>query len=321
MATTEQDTLFANTTSADIDARIEALIDAGAVFYSSSSGGKDSDCMHIKLQERIPRDQLVVVHANLGEVEWPGVIDHIKQTAGMPVNVVSAPKTFMQMVLRRGMWPSPRNRQCTSDLKKNPIEKFIKADLKARGKTIGVNCTGLRAQESANRAKREAFSVNTSLTLASGARTVYDWLPVFDMTTDEVFETIYAAGQKPFWAYGERGELNDRLSCQICIMGSQKDCAHAAKVNPHLYALYVATEKVIGHTIFVKSKQKDGVRTAIPVPLEDRVGVAADPDLVTQLIPVVQLEYEKEQAVQAEITKNRMSKGAQNSAQHDLFAA
>ena len=34
--------------------------------------------MTILLARIVPRDQLVVVHAPLGEVEWPGTIEHIE---------------------------------------------------------------------------------------------------------------------------------------------------------------------------------------------------------------------------------------------------
>ncbi|WP_447870696.1 hypothetical protein [Serratia fonticola] len=100
---------------------------------------------------------MVVVHASLGEVESPGVINHIQATITHPLNVVQAGKTFLGMVERRGMWPSAQHRQCTSDLKRGPIEKFIRQDMKSRGGGIAVNCMGLRAAESAARSRRTPF--------------------------------------------------------------------------------------------------------------------------------------------------------------------
>ena len=40
----------------------------------SHSGRKDSQCVTILLSRLVPRDQLLFVHAPLGEVEWPGTI-------------------------------------------------------------------------------------------------------------------------------------------------------------------------------------------------------------------------------------------------------
>ena len=50
----------------------------------NSSGGKDSQCMTILLSRLVPREQLLVVHAPLGEVEWPGVVRHRRVTPRYP---------------------------------------------------------------------------------------------------------------------------------------------------------------------------------------------------------------------------------------------
>lgn len=238
---------------------IQNVIDAGAIFYCSHSGGKDSQAMYAELVKIIPTDQLVVVHADLGRVEWPGVLEHIGSTTTHGVNVVNAKKDLLGMVKHRGMWPSAAYRQCTSDLKRGPIFLFIRHDLKRRGATIAVNCMGLRAAESSARAKRTPFSFNKMQ--SCGTRTVYDWLPIFDLSTAEVFQIIEAAGQKPFWTY----ERNERLSCVFCIMGSLNDLRHGAEQNPALYREYVELEKEIGHTIFMNGKE--------PIYLEDYTGV------------------------------------------------
>lgn len=242
---------------------ITELISQGAVFYCSHSGGKDSQRMYIKLRSMIPPDQLVVVHACLGKVEWPGVIDHIKRYITHPLHIVSAEKQFLGMVERRGMWPSAAYRQCTSDLKRGPIFKAIRQDLKQRGATIAVNCMGLRAEESAARAKREPLRYNQQESVNGRVvRHVWDWLPIFDLTTAEVFQGIAEAGEEPFWAYADG---NERLSCVFCIMGSISDLRHGARCNPGLYREYVELERKIGHTIFTKGKT--------PIPLEEYTGI------------------------------------------------
>lgn len=245
-----------------VNESIDGLIAKGAIFYVSHSGGKDSQAMYAMLNRIVPHEQIVVVHADLGEVEWSGVQDHINENITHPLNVVRAGKTLLGMVEQRGMWPSAAFRQCTSDLKRGPIVKFIRADLKAKGKRLGVNCMGLRAQESAARAKRNPLTINGDLSRAGRTnRTVYDLLPIFEWSTEEVFAEIEMAGQKPFWAY----EKNERLSCVFCIMGSLNDLRHGAEQNPKLYKTYVELEKKIGHTIFTKGKQ--------PVYLEDHTGI------------------------------------------------
>lgn len=241
---------------------INTLINQGAIFYVSHSGGKDSQAMYTLIKQMVPSNQIVVVHANLGEVEWAGVIDHIKNTTSHEVNVVKAGKTFLEMVENRGMWPSAAYRQCTSDLKRGPIFKFIRNDLKERNRTIAINCMGLRAQESTARAKKEPFSYNKQESVDKRVtRHVYNWLPIFHLTTEEVFQTIREADQQSFWAY----KKNERLSCVFCIMGCVNDLRHGAEQNPELYKKYVKLEQKIGHTIFMKGKE--------PISLEEHVGI------------------------------------------------
>lgn len=47
---------------------------------------------------------------------------------GVELTVVRNPKrTYLEMVEHRGMFPSAQYRQCTSDLKRGPIEKYIRS--------------------------------------------------------------------------------------------------------------------------------------------------------------------------------------------------
>lgn len=245
-----------------INAEIQDLIDRGAIFYCSHSGGKDSQAMYAEMIDVIPADQFVLIHADLGEIEWTGVQDHIANTTRHPLNVVQAGKTFFDMVERRNetrpdvpCWPSSAHRQCTSDLKRDPIHKFIRSDLKARGKLLAVNCTGIRAQESSARSKKNPFVMNKRLSKAG--REVWEWMPIFEWSVTEVFARIAETGDAPFWAYQE----NERLSCVFCIMGCAGDLNHGARQRPELFAKYVEIEQRTGYTMFAKQslEQKAGI--------------------------------------------------------------
>lgn len=250
--------------------KIEQLIQQKALFVVNHSGGKDSQAMTILLHQLVPADQLVIVHAHLPEVEWDGTLVHINHTAlGIPVHVTQSVKTFFEMVDHRGMFPDANRRQCTSDLKRGPIEREIRVIAKQRQSKIIVNCMGLRADESPGRAKKEALKLNIKNTLwpfswkASRklveGRPWYDWLPIHDWSTDQVFDTIHKAGQKAFWIYYAG---MTRKSCSFCIMGSQGDLKLAAKLRPGLYEKYVQKEKELGHTLQMSRK-----------PLEEITGI------------------------------------------------
>ena len=58
-----------------IPEKIQQLINRNALFVANHSGGKDSQVMLIELLKIVPREQLLVVHATLGELEWPGALE------------------------------------------------------------------------------------------------------------------------------------------------------------------------------------------------------------------------------------------------------
>ncbi|OTT04031.1 phosphoadenosine phosphosulfate reductase family protein [Acinetobacter pittii] len=224
-----------------------------ALFVVNHSGGKDSQAMMIKLLEFVPKEQILVVHASLGFMEWPGALELAREQAeiaGVPFIVAKAKKSFLDMVLKRyserpevPSFPSPKYRQCTSDLKRGPITREIRRYAKANGFDRIVNCVGLRAEESSNRAKQQIFKIASEN--GKAGRTWYDYLPIHSLTTSEVFKTIKNADQIPHWAYQD----NDRLSCITCIMGSPKDLIHGAVKNPQIYALMCLVEEITGYSM------------------------------------------------------------------------
>jgi DNA sulfur modification protein DndC len=175
--------------------QVNELKSRGALFIVNHSGGKDSQAMLITLRRFVPAEQLILVHADLGEVEWAGLKEHIKATApDLPLEVALAiykdgsEKTLLGEWERKGKAPSPAQRWCTSDLKRGPIEKIVRRVMKERGIQVAVNCMGMRAGESCDRAKLEPWKLNKRLSLAG--REVWDWLPIHGLTTEEVFQTI-----------------------------------------------------------------------------------------------------------------------------------
>lgn len=250
-----------------IPAQIHELIARGALFVVNHSGGKDSQAMYLVLRTFVPASQLVIVHADLGAVEWAGAVGHIRATTnGEPLHICSARRNLLQMIEERGMFPSPTLRQCTSDLKRGPIERTIRAITRERQAQgieawgLVVNCMGMRAQESASRKKLPAFQ--HSARNSKAGREWYDWLPIHDATEAQVFAAIAAAGQQPHpvYAMGMR-----RFSCVFCIMATEEDLRTAARLaterpgllnDPHLYRRYVQLEKSTGQVMLMPKSRK-----------------------------------------------------------------
>ena len=239
----------ANLADVAVPPRCGQMIRAGALVVVNSSGGKDSQTMTILLSRIVAREQLLVVHAPLGEMEWPGTVEHVESTLPDGVPLIFAPvssgKSLLDQVEERGKFPGVRQRWCTASNKRGPIERELRRYLKAHPRFGGrlVNCLGIRRDESAARAKRVPWRRNERMSVAG--REVFDWLPIFGLSTVGVFRIIRDAGQSPHWIYRHLS----RCSCSFCIFSSPRDLRTAAELRPGLYRRYAQTESRIGHTL------------------------------------------------------------------------
>ena len=183
--------------------------------------------MTILLSRIVPREQIVVVHAPLAEVEWPGTVEHIESTLPHGVPLILAPvtsgKSLLDSIEERGRFPSASVRWCTSSTKRGPIERELRRYLKAHPQFGGrlVNAMGMRAEESAARARKLPWKRSDRNSKAG--RSWYDWLPIFGLTEHQVFDVIHAAGQSPHPAYAMG---MSRLSCRVLHHGLARRSPH-----------------------------------------------------------------------------------------------
>lgn len=232
-----------------------AMVAAGALVAVSSSGGKDSQALTIVLARVVPADQLIVVHAPLRLVEWPGTIEHIRRWLPPAVPLVLAPiasgETLLDRFEKRGMFPSKHNRYCTSDYKRGPIERELRRYLKAHPRFRGriVSAIGYRAEESSDREIKDTWQ--HSARNSKAGRAWFDLHPILHWSRADVFRTIRDAGQQPHWAYGAG---MSRVSCSFCIFGSEADLRTAARLRPGLYRQYAGLEVRKCHTLSLSRK-------------------------------------------------------------------
>ena len=230
------------------------------VILINSSGGKDSQAQLDLLVEQadaqgVSRARLVVVHADLGRVEWQGTKALAAEQArhyGLRFEVVRRQQDLLDQVEARGLWPSSKARFCTSDHKRDQVAKLL-TQLTAEltnpgGRAFGrqariLNCQGIRAQESTERAKKSPFQVDKR---ASNSRRHVDlYYPIFDWSTEQVWARIKASGVRHHRAYDLGAS---RLSCVFCVFASKRDLTIAAEHNPELLQAYADVEARIGHT-------------------------------------------------------------------------
>ncbi|HEX5271110.1 MAG TPA: phosphoadenosine phosphosulfate reductase family protein [Gemmataceae bacterium] len=222
----------------------------------NSSAGKDSQAMLDAVVEEAKKEgvleRVVVVHADLGRVEWAGTRELAERQArhyGVRFEVVlRSQNDLLDHVLARGRWPSPSARYCTSDHKRGPVATlFTRLTAETRQRNPGqvvrlLNCLGLRADESPARAKLVPFQLDERA--SNGKRTVYRWLPLHSWTAEAVWARIRASGVEshPAYALGM-----PRLSCCFCIFAPKAALLLAARHNQQLLEEYVRVEEATGH--------------------------------------------------------------------------
>ncbi len=233
-------------------------------------------------------------------------MDHLRATTDQPFDVVVAKwgsgevKTFDSLVRHareaRGVahpFPSPSNRQCTSDLKTGPIKSATLTKLcelnglpvyakGGCGSVVGspwrivVMCLGIRGKESTARSQEIPWRLN--LPSSKEGRAWFRWYPIFDWTREEVFDEIFKHGQEPFWTYGMTDEHlamirekhpkathgMSRLSCQFCIMADDHDLTVAAHLAPAAYARRCELEDQMQSTMMMSRKRLPIITGVIP---------------------------------------------------------
>ena len=225
------------------------------IILINSSAGKDSQAMldyvySLAVTEGVA-DRITVVHADLGRAEWSKTGQLAAEQAahyGARFEIVSRPQgDLLDHIQERGKFPSSSARYCTSDHKRGQVSKVITKLVSEKWfgyRPVKVlNCMGLRAEESPNRAKLPQLKRDARQT--NGKRIVDVWLPIQEWTTDQVWARIRQAGTRYHPAY----DLGmGRLSCVFCIFAPKQQLVLAGKHNPELLAQYVQVEQEIGHT-------------------------------------------------------------------------
>lgn len=212
------------------------------------SGGKDSCAMLAYLCENYPDVKKHVVMADTGwehtdAVEWA---EKIVAMFGLQLHVVrNKRKSFLTMVKSRGKFPGMSQRQCTSDLKRDPIHAWVKQNVKD---PLVINCMGIRSEESSGRAKQKNLSRNKRVT--NSKRTMWDWNPIKDWKETQVLEYLAARNipLHPVYQYLRR------FSCRVCIFMSDHDLRQVQQHDPAAIHAIAALEEKINFTMFQRGK-------------------------------------------------------------------
>lgn len=240
-----------------VPAEVRDALERGAVVALSVSGGKDSQAMATSVLDYLKAEglgnQVLAVHADLGRAEWwqtPAVVEAQAEAWGIPLAIVrrsDGRDLLAHMEARRDklsgtgrpFWPSSTNRYCTSDLKRDPIDKLLR--------TLGplvISVEGIRAEESRSRAKKPCWEPRKRI--QTQGREALTWRPIHDWTEADVYEAI--GGRHGPLVHPAYGLGNDRLSCSLCIFGSRGDLVRGAMANPEYFEDLCRLEEETGFT-------------------------------------------------------------------------
>lgn len=258
-------------------ASLAASIDLRAydIIVINTSAGKDSEVMQdlvwrLAVAQGVS-DRVVSVHCDLGvRVEWDGTKELAeRQTAryGMPFFIVSRRQgdLLAQAEFERKMWPGPKtSRWCTSDQKRDQVLPLITrlvteynerhqagVKVKSRRQVKVLNCIGIRAQESDERAAKGAFVPGWNAVEgkyergSSSVRVIDNWHPVHALTEEQIWAHIRTEGLEYHYAY-DIGM--PRLSCVFCIYAPPQALLLAGYHNRSKLAAYTAAEQRMGHS-------------------------------------------------------------------------
>lgn len=227
------------------------------------SGGKDSTLMLALLCERYPHVKKHVIFADTGweHVEtdkWPSAeawSREIVSRFGLELHVAkNASKTFLTMAEGRGKFPGMKSRQCTSDLKRDPIHTWIRNNV---SDPVIVSAEGIRSEESPKRKAKKRLKRNKRMT--NSVRTVWDWAPIKDWKEADVFAELERRGLPVHPVY----KFLRRFSCRICIFMTDHDLRQVQENDPGAIAIISQLEEKMNFSIMQRGFLKDIIKTAI----------------------------------------------------------
>ena len=280
------------------NAQVDSLLGENCPVAIGVSGGKDSCAVafatvaHLnKIGHTGPR---VLVHADLGVTEWQDSLPACRRLAealGLELIIVRRKQGDMmdrweqrwadnvkrweslscvKIILP---WSTPSMRFCTSELKIDQITRELCR--RYPGRKI-VNVTGIRAQESSERAKASVSSEQPKLTSIEHATTGVNWNAILTWSLDDVWACLDANGFARHEAYTVYGA--SRVSCVWCILATAEDHRAGAR-DPRNHALGRRMAHLeIASTFGFQGSRWLGDTLAELLTAEDRSAVAAAKD-------------------------------------------
>ena len=228
------------------------MSNGGVQYIASLSGGKDSTAMALYLKEQgidfdpvfydtgwehdsvyeyvendLPRILGKQVRVLEGKV--PDLNEDLEQIARSFEERLGRRSAMVRLCLQKGMFPSRVRRWCTQTLKIEGLKKALK------DYDLPVNCVGVRAGESAARAKLPERELSTSLDCMV-------WRPILTWSKEDVIEIHNRHGIAPNKLYLQGA---NRVGCWPCIFSRKNEIRFIADSDPDRIAILADLEQVV----------------------------------------------------------------------------
>ena len=227
-----------------------------ATVVASVSGGKDSTAMLLHLRDA----GVWPVRAVFFDTGWEHAdtyrhVDYLASKLGITIERRAAvidlppeleqdaldveealglrrPSPFVRLCLRKAIFPRRTVRFCTQELKVWVARDVIR-EIHAAG-ALPVNAVGIRAAESAARAKLEETEISPTLDCMV-------WRPILRWSEDDVvaIHRRHDVKLNPLYLRGA-----ERVGCFPCIMGSKSELRMVAKERQRTEAIVMLEERV-----------------------------------------------------------------------------
>lgn len=193
---------------------------AGRRVVASISGGKDSAAMSLYLREQgIDHDRVFM------DTGWehPATYDYLRgeltRVIG-PIVEIRNDLLMVDLLRKKGMFPSRRRRFCTQELKVFPMQRYLRARQDAGDDTI--NAVGIRRAESEARSKMPEWEWSDGFDCET-------WRPIVAWSEQDVIDIHRRHGLRPNPLYLKGAS---RVGCWPCIYARKSEIKLIADIDP-----------------------------------------------------------------------------------------
>ncbi|RLG32860.1 3'-phosphoadenosine 5'-phosphosulfate sulfotransferase (PAPS reductase)/FAD synthetase [Methanosarcinales archaeon] len=200
------------------------------LYVASLSGGKDSVAMLLLIhKKKMPLDKIVFMDTGVEFDETYKTIEDVNKWAiksfGFGVTTIKPKHDFIYYITKyrrkKGphigqpyIFPNPRSRWCSNNLKIQPFKRFMKAYLKRNNKEAYMTYIG--------------YAVNETRRIKNKKQNEIYPLVTYNISEKEALEMCYQAG---FDFYGLYKKFK-RSSCWLCPFQREKDLITLKKYYP-----------------------------------------------------------------------------------------